>query len=547
MIGHDSVDLVWLGAAPSAPEWPLGKVYPTEATPEAVYTLTQQQLPDSQAQAWLFWDGRLGVPDAAAVAEILTRPGDLWHAGLKLGVQQYPRLLSYVHPSWMLNRDPDISTEGTSWRVSLRACLVRCSVLARTRGVCTAFDSLDAAALEWGHRCIQHGVVTRYVPQIVPEKVVCVSIDEISLEDEFQFLRSRYKEIWSKWAAARLSLSNPASLFPAIRSYRKAIECLCDTCRHGNDRFQEPVAALEDRDPGITVVLPTRYRYSYLENCLDTLRQQSVHIREIICVDQTPPKERNHALYDRFSDLPLRVIWQDTSGQSVARNAALREAKTQWLFFADDDSEYSPDTLEQHLRLVLAHRADGSTGISLPPHEYTLPKEYRHVRIAHNLDTGNALVKREAVLKAGGFDGNFDFGKGADTDLGMRLYLCGYLIMHNPQAKRLHFKAESGGLRDFGVLWENRTKNRFQPWPAPTYLYWLMTYFPKNTWVEVILRNCLFRFVGPPGTRFRARLWHMSRELLFSPITCFQLMRSIRKARMFLEIGPRLLRDSGDT
>lgn len=547
MSGHSSVDLIWLGAAQSVPEWTLGKVYSVEATPRAVYTLTQRQLADSQAQAWLFWDARLGVPDMTIVAKILDRPGDLWHAGLKLGVQRYPRLLSYVNPGWMLGTSLDVGMEGTSWRVSLRACLVRRSVLSRTRGLCATFDGLDAAALEWGYRCIKHGVVTRYVPQLVPANVAGISIAEISLEDEFRFLRRRFAKIWSKWVVIRLGLSKPFLLFQTIRSYRKATECLCDVCRCGNELFQETVLASEDRDPGITVILPTRCRYSYLENCLETLRQQSIHIREIICVDQTPSKQRNHALYARFNDLPLRVIWQDISGQSVARNAALREAKTEWLFFADDDSEYLPDTLEQHLRLVLTYRADGSTGISLPPHEYVLPKEYQYVRIAHNLDTGNALIRREAVLKAGGFDGNFNFGKGADTDLGMRLYLNGCLIMHNPQAKRLHFKAESGGLRDFGVLWENRTKSRFQPWPAPTYLYWLMTYFPKNTWLEVILHNCLFRFVGPPNARFGARLWHMSKELLFLPITCLQLIRSIRKARIFFKIGPRLLQDSGDT
>lgn len=542
MASSDGIDLIWLSTTQPAPGWPLGKVLTAEPTPGAVHRLIQQWLPLSQAQAWLFWSPLAGIPDPQTVAECMNRPGDVWHAGLRLGTAGMPRLIDFVSPTWMLNLDPPSDIEASSWRLSLNACLVRTDVLRQMGDIHPDFKTIDAAALEMGHRYVMRGVVTRHIPWLVSAETPPISIDEVSLEDQFRFLRSRYKRIWSTWAATRLALSNPSRLFQVLRAYQHAAECQCNTCYFENTLFKRDLTTLQDKNLGITVIIPTRCRYAYLGKCLETLRRQSVRIEEIICVDQNQPHERNYALYENFRDLPLRVIWQNASGQSVARNAALKEAKTDWIFFADDDSEYPPDTLEQHLRLILTHQATGSTGISLPPHEYSLPQEYRHARIAYNLDTGNALVKREAVLNAGGFDRNFDFGKGADTDLGMRLYLNGCLIMHNPQAKRLHFKAESGGLRDFGVLWEHRTKSRWQPWPAPTYLYWVMTYFPKHTWRECLLHDCLFRFAAPRGARFRARFWHLFKELLFLPLTFLQVIRGVCKAREYSNKGPVLLK-----
>ena len=66
-------------------------------------------LPSSNSQAWLFWDAQLGLPDADQILEILSRPGDVWHAGLRLGMAGLPGMIDFVSPTWMLNRDPEPS------------------------------------------------------------------------------------------------------------------------------------------------------------------------------------------------------------------------------------------------------------------------------------------------------------------------------------------------------------------------------------------------------------------------------------------------------
>ena len=117
------------------PDWPLGAVLGGEPTPRTVHDLVRQHLATSPADAWLFWDSGLGVPDPARVQKVLGLPGHLWHAGLRLGTGGRPGLFDFTAPTWMLNRDPSPDIEATSWRLSLRACLVRTSVLRRIGGV----------------------------------------------------------------------------------------------------------------------------------------------------------------------------------------------------------------------------------------------------------------------------------------------------------------------------------------------------------------------------------------------------------------------------
>lgn len=539
---------------PPAVQWPLGEIIATLPTPGAVRQAVRST--SSEPEAWLFWDGNLGIPDPAIIQKIMQLPGDLWHAGLRLGTAGLPRSMNTVTPTWMLNCDPAPDIEATSWRVSLRACLMRSTALRQVDFIRPEFQSLAGAALEWGHRCANQGVITRHIPWLLPEAFPNLQPIELPFEDELRFVHYGYKPFWAKWHLANkmaaAAFTRPWRMGKYWSAWKKVhgepktrpVEqsSLFDSENAAYSTERCPVEALPT--PSISVILPTRGRYNYIGKCLETLRAQTMHPVQIICVDQNPAAERRPDIYESFADLPMQVIWQDVRGQSIARNAALQAAHGDWLFFADDDSEYPPDAIEQHYRLANATQADASTGLSLPPFAYTVPPEYRDVRLAYNLDTGNALIRRSAVLKAGGFDRHYDFGKGADTDLGTRLYLKGFLLMHNPNATRLHYKAESGGLREYGVWWETRQIANLQPRPVITRTYWIMRYLPKSTWRAAILHSVLFG-AAPRHATQQTTKWKFLRyylvEILRIPITLVQVYKSYRGAKAIFDEGPRLL------
>ena len=115
------INFILHGAETFDHNWALGNVMQVVGNPAEVNKVIQNELYDPSVDAWLFWDASLGMPDPERIQAILELPGDLWHAGLALGMSGLPRLMDYVAPTWMLNCDPPPGIEATSWRVSLRA------------------------------------------------------------------------------------------------------------------------------------------------------------------------------------------------------------------------------------------------------------------------------------------------------------------------------------------------------------------------------------------------------------------------------------------
>ena len=108
------IDLIAIGGSP-APEWPHGRVLrPDDDGPAALQRLVERELPRTRAEGWLFWDPALGTPDAWRLRSLLAETGDVWHAGLRLGLAGLPSLLDAVAPTWTLNRDPAPGIVATS-------------------------------------------------------------------------------------------------------------------------------------------------------------------------------------------------------------------------------------------------------------------------------------------------------------------------------------------------------------------------------------------------------------------------------------------------
>src|SRR2546426_8838368 len=124
------VDLL-LQAGPSLPglTWNLGEIRTLPASPAPLGPAVDAWAAGTDAEYCLFWHPRLGPPDPAAIEKTLRLPGDVWHAGLSLGMSGLPRMMDFVQPVWMLNRDPNPVVVASSWRVSLDACLAKVDVL----------------------------------------------------------------------------------------------------------------------------------------------------------------------------------------------------------------------------------------------------------------------------------------------------------------------------------------------------------------------------------------------------------------------------------
>jgi len=115
--------------------------------------------------------------------------------------------------------------------------------------------------------------------------------------------------------------------------------------------------------PDISVVIPIYNTEKYLEQCFDSVVNQSLKNIEIICVYE-PSEDNSLNIIKNYSDIDSRitVICNPTiMGLSYSRNAGLEKAKGEYVYFLDSDDWIEPYTLERAFERALSTEADAVT------------------------------------------------------------------------------------------------------------------------------------------------------------------------------------------
>lgn len=533
----DAIDLLSWGVPPS---WTSGSVLRLPDSMVEVATAVDRHLVETSAPWLLWWHQRLGPPPLEDLCDAVRGPvGDAWHGGLALGTEGLPQEHDYIHPSTPFVLDPPADVEGTCWRLSLGAALVRTEALRHVGGIDRGFHDATGAGLELGHRLLEHGAVVRSAPWLVP--FVGLLPDRFDEHDRSLLLRRLFGRKWVAYAGVRRALATRRPLRVG-RAWRSSARTYTEV--------DPPVADLVTRspvpvplDPQVSVVLPTLGRYELLRPLLGQLVEQTVKPLEILVVDQNDSEQRDHGLYAAFADAGVEVIWQEERGQWVSRNAAVQRASGEWIAFIDDDSEIGPDFVEAHLEGLARYDADLSTGASLAVVGAPVPDNYAFFRVADQWDSGNGMCRRSLFAERGLFDEQFDRQRRGDAEFGLRVQLAGGLVLHNPDAVRIHLKATEGGLRSYGSWDGFRHKDRTGPLPVPSMLYYTARYHSLRQQREDLGLG-LVNGIVPYHLKRRARpaLWArlLLSELRHLPSTVDRVRRSRRLAARMVAEGPRI-------
>ena len=545
------IDLVRLSPDPTrlAPlSWPLGKVW---ARKPVAAELALFAVPEG-AEFLLFWAEELGEPDPGEVAKIAGGPGEIFHAGLLLGQNERPRFLDFVHPTWMLHRDPPVEISASSWRISLRALLVPAARWQQA-GPKSTYLTLDAAALELGWRWLWQGALLRHEPRLLPENPEQAG-DFLPFEDELRFVHDTCGRKWAFWATFRAALSGGRRWSTLWRAWRSLGER-----EKGKERDKRDIRDIRDTGgkalapevpfvpdvpfvPSVTVLIPTLDRYAYLLVLLEQLTNQSLPPLEVLVIDQTPQNHRRHDLPALFPQLPLRVLEQDEPGQCSSRNAGLLAARGDFVLFLDDDDEIAPDLIARHLERLHVSQAEVSCGVADEVGAGPLPEAFRQRRLADVFPTNNSLLRRQTLERTGLFDLAYEKGARADADLGHRLYLSGALMVLDPELRVLHHHAPVGGLRKHGARKATFAASRQRLFarhlPEPTEIYLMFRYFSRRQVREALWLRAAGTFAvrGGPLRRLVRFLW----ALLLLPDTVARITWRRRRALAMLASYPRI-------
>ncbi len=546
------VDLVQLGAGPPKRTAAQGETWTLASPdPQSLSSLAAQIFAAGGGQApaaVLFWDPLLEEPDPETLQQLLRTPCDLWHAGLRLGTGGQPKIIDFVSPTWMLNRDPDPDIEATSWRISLRACLVRSRVITQFGFIRSTFETLEAAALEWGHRCITKGVLTRHYPDLLSHKERQPPV-RLPFEDQLRFSYYRFGKKWSAWALVRALLTGEIGFLAGLRAWRSlAGDAHVDESppfrwrkpplSHPAD--VRPITNTSPAGPRVSVLIPTLDRYPYLETLLTQLGHQSIPPCEIIVVDQTPEGLRRPGVYAKFGHLPVNVIYQDVAGQCTARNEGLLKAQGDYVLFIDDDDEISDDLIHLHLASLKAFSNNVSCGVADEMGAGELPENFTYLRASDVFPTNNSLVRMSVLRKSGLFDLAYEHGPRADGDLGTRVYLSGELMILDPSISVIHHHAPRGGLRRHRArvvtYASSRQRLSHRSLPSVTELYLARRFFSRRQvrekkWLAVL---GTFSISGSMVRKIGKVIW----SALLLPDTLWKIHARSQQAREMFELFP---------
>ncbi|MCI5125152.1 MAG: glycosyltransferase family 2 protein [Candidatus Electrothrix sp. AR5] len=98
----------------------------------------------------------------------------------------------------------------------------------------------------------------------------------------------------------------------------------------------------------ISVIIPTFNREGFLEQAIASVLDQTLACGEILVVDDGSTDATSELVREisKGAEVPIRYLYQENKGVSVARNKGIAEARHELLCFLDSDDRWAPRKLE---------------------------------------------------------------------------------------------------------------------------------------------------------------------------------------------------------
>jgi GT2 family glycosyltransferase len=221
----------------------------------------------------------------------------------------------------------------------------------------------------------------------------------------------------------------------------------------------------------LSIIVATRDRPLLLARCLDALLSQSTgRTYEVVVVNDGGPLPQMLQLDDP------RVVLLTTGGggPARARNHGVEAARGPVLLFTDDDTVPAKDWAEAAASALEAE--PDAVGVEGPVDGGGFDRLFEH-SVENELPgayyTCNVAYRREAFLRAGGFDVDFPAPHCEDIDLGRRvaeqgqiLFVPAMHVVHPPRPIRFWDQARRGRLIESEWrLHERHPETRPARWP----------------------------------------------------------------------------------
>ena len=287
----------------------------------------------------------------------------------------------------------------------------------------------------------------------------------------FQFVSQHYKKVWL--VVLLVCLIYKKGKFPIFAFLRSLFHSKINSTTIKIQNFNLLSTNEEIYSNAIDVLIPTIGRKAPLYNFLKNLAEQTILPTTVIIIEQNPivhaSSELDYLVNERWPfKIKHQLIYQ--LGACNARNLALQEITSDWVFFADDDIEIHADFLENCLENAKKYKQQVFSLSCLLRKE---KKQFTNFFQWVSFGSGASFANVQAIKNLK-FDSKYEFGFGEDSDFGMQIRNNGYDILYFPTPEIIHLKAPIGGFRTKVVRkWDN---DLIEPKPSPTVMVFKLTY-----------------------------------------------------------------------
>lgn len=380
--------------------------------------------------------------------------------------------IGYVEESPFIKINKKVSYP--SWQMSSLVGVLHASLLLAVKDKIKADSNFDYYLNSLAKLCMPLGLFCYSEPKLL-QGLEKVSIPQASMYTLFRFVRQHYKKRWTLLLVLDLIIYERRFPFGAFlyAGFFKS--------RNKNGINLDAIAVNSSlkvvERATIDVIIPTIGRKMYLYDVLCDLRNQSHLPKNVIIVEQNPLANSVSELdYLQAEDWPFVIKHSFTHqpGACNARNIALKQVDSEWVFLNDDDNRFESDLIEKAFKSI---RKIGAVALlTFYPHS-SEELIFKKISQASIFGSGNSFIKAE-VLDEVSFNERLEFGYGEDSEFGMQLRNKGYDIIYSPKLLINHLRAPMGGFRTRPHLaWHNDV---IQPKPSPTIMFFKSHHLSKE-------------------------------------------------------------------
>lgn len=368
--------------------------------------------------------------------------------------------LGYADESLFVSVNKKVSFP--TWQMSSTVGVIHASILDAIKDLIPFDADFDYYLNSLAKLGMPLGLLCYSEPQLLKEKSI-LALTNAGIFKLFRFVKQHYRMRWIFLLLLNLMVyERKFSFLPFLFSFfyknRSKLNIDFNTIKVQSSR------KATDKET-VDVVIPTIGRSSYLYDVLQDLKKQTHLPENVIVVEQNPDEESKSDLGYLTNEIwpfAIKHTFTHQAGVCNARNTALEQINSEWVFFADDDIRIEADFIQQAFEQI---NKFGVEAVSFRCFQKEDKKIFSVIFQWMSFGSGCSLVS-SAIFKNCKFQMGYEFGFGEDADFGMQLRNQGQDILYLPEPEILHLKAPVGGFRTKPILkWQN---DSVQPKPSPT-------------------------------------------------------------------------------